>query len=157
MQTEVLEQEVVVLDSLNLAGFGKTKSSGWNWEQVITAARHYRDSGHPVICVCPVWIPKDMKVQLKELCIMVDLFGHDKSIDDKYVLMHTILYDGFFVSNDTNMSEHFVKSNVFIRNWIERSRIGFKFEDGEFVPYQQRPDQTKQPTLHSLFGEEVRE
>ncbi len=157
MQTEILEQEVVVLDSLNLAGFGKTKSNGWNWNHVITAANHYRNLGHPVICVCPVWIPSEVKSQLKELCILVDLFGHDKSIDDKYVLMHTLLYDGFFVSNDANMNEHFVKSNLFIRNWIERSRIGFKFVDGAFFPYQQRPDQTKQPTLHSLFREEVRE
>ena len=157
MLTEVLEKEVVVLDSLNLAGFGKNKSGLWNWNQVIAAAEHYRENGHPVICVSPVWIPKEFKAKLKEMCMLVDLFGHDKSIDDKYVLMHTILYDGFFVSNDTNMSEHFVKSNVFIRNWIERSRIGFKFEDEEFVPYQQRPDQAKQPTLHSLFGEEVSE
>tara|TARA_Y200000002_G_scaffold90122_1_gene72505 strand:+ start:1442 stop:1981 length:540 start_codon:yes stop_codon:yes gene_type:complete len=157
MLTEVLDREVVVLDSLNLAGFEKNKSGFWNWDHVVSAAEHYGKKGHPVICVCPVWIPKEVKIKLKEICMMVDLFGHDKSIDDKYVLMHTLLYDGFFVSNDTNMSEHFVKSNVFIRNWVERSRIGFKFEEGTFVPYQQRPDQTKEPASHSLFGEEVRE
>ena len=53
MLTEVLEKEVVVLDSLNLAGFGKNKSGLWNWNQVIAAAEHYRENGHRVICVSP--------------------------------------------------------------------------------------------------------
>ena len=67
MQTELLEKEVVVLDSLNLAGFGKNKSGLWNWDQVISAAEHYSENGHPVICVCPVWIPKEIKANLKQL------------------------------------------------------------------------------------------
>lgn len=157
MQIELLEQEVIVLDSLNLAGHGKEQHGGWNWQQVVKAAKHYRSEGHPVVCVCPMWAPTEIRKALKDTCAQVTLFGREKDLDDKYILMQTMCYDGYFVSNDNNMHKHFVKSNLFIRNWIDRSRIGFDFEEGVFTPYRQRPDQPKQPTLHSLFGEEVRE
>ena len=44
------------------------------------------------------------------------LFGREKDLDDKYILMQTMCYDGYFVSNDNNMHKHFLKSNLFIRN-----------------------------------------